>query len=112
MSVGSSANDPFPPGSRYHGLGVRYLATASGRVVAYVARRFVPSPDRFQTVAEHAVVEGQRPDQIAAQYLGDPEQAWRIADANGVLDPADLTATPGRRVRITLPEGISTTGTL
>ncbi|MEO0078974.1 MAG: LysM domain-containing protein, partial [candidate division WOR-3 bacterium] len=32
-------------------------------------------------------------------------QFWRICDANNVLDPSELTENPGRRVRITLPEG-------
>ena len=38
--------------------------------------------------------------------MGDPEAFWRIADANSALRPQDLTRTPGRRLRITLPEGI------
>ncbi|MFC0111328.1 hypothetical protein [Kibdelosporangium aridum] len=45
--------------------------------------------------------EGDRADVLANRYIGDPEQWWRIADANPVLDPRDLTSTPGRRLRIT-----------
>jgi hypothetical protein len=112
MSVGPMTTDSFGPTSRYRGLGTNRLTTASGRVIVYVRRRFVPPPDRFQLLTEHTVVQGQRPDQIAAQYLGDPEQSWRLCDANGVVDPSELTATPGRRVRITLPEGVSIAGTL
>jgi len=104
--------DPFGATSRYRGLGTRRLTTASGRVIVYVARRFVPPPDRFQLLTEHTVVQDQRPDQIAALYLGDPEQSWRLCDANGVVDPAELTSTPGRRVRITFPEGVSVAGAL
>ncbi len=33
-------------------------------------------------------------------------QAWRIADAHRVLDPAELTAAAGTRLRITLPAGL------
>jgi hypothetical protein len=40
------------------------------------------------------------------RYLADAEQWWRIADANPVLDPAELTAEPGRTLRITLSEGV------
>lgn len=50
--------------------------------------------------------EGERLDQVAAKYLGDPEAFWRIADANGAMRPQALTETAGRRLRITLPEGI------
>jgi hypothetical protein len=32
--------------------------------------------------------------------------SWRLCDANGAMRPDELTETPGRRLRITLPEGI------
>ena len=32
--------------------------------------------------------------------------AWRICDANGALRPEELTELIGRRLRITLPEGV------
>jgi hypothetical protein len=97
--------DGFPITSRYHGTETAQLRTA-GRTVVYLRRRFVPSPERFVTVQEHTVSEGERPDTIAASYLGDPEQFWRLCDANAAMHPAELTATLGRRLRITLPEGI------
>ena len=56
--------------------------------------------------SEHMVTEGERLDNITAQYLGDPEQFWRVCDANGAMRPDELTETIGRRLRITLPEGI------
>jgi hypothetical protein len=46
---------------------------------------------------------------IAAQYLGDPEQFWRICDGNRAMRPDELTETIGRRLRITLPAGITGT---
>ena len=52
------------------------------------------------------MAEGERMDTITAQYLGDPEQFWRVCDANGAVRPDELTETVGRRLRITLPEGI------
>lgn len=54
---------------------------------------------------EHAVTQGERLDNINARYLGDPEQFWRLCDANGVLHPRELEEV-GRILRITLPEGI------
>jgi hypothetical protein len=96
----------FPATSRYHGLEVKTLTQPNGKSIAYLARRFVPQPERFATLLEHEVHDKERPDHLAAQYLGDAEQFWRIADANHELDPFALTAEPGRTVRITLPEGI------
>jgi len=96
----------FPPSSRYHGLGTAVLTTTDGRSVAYLKRRFVPPPERFALLQEHAVVEGDRLDNLAQRYLGDPEQYWRLCDANGALRPDTLVETCGRLLRITLPEGI------
>lgn len=96
----------FPPTSRYHGIETATLETSDGRTVIYLKRRFVPPPDRFALLQEHVVVQGDRLDNITARYLGDPEQFWRICDANGAMRPDELTDEIGRRLRITLPEGI------
>ena len=96
----------FPVTSRYHGLETATRQTAAGKTVIYLRRRFVPPPERFALLQEHVVGDGERPDTIAARYLGDPEQFWRICDANAALRPDELTERPGRRLRITLPEGI------
>ena len=96
----------FGPNSRYYLTKTGRLVREDGTEVVYLRRRFVPSPDRFAVIGEHVVSEGERLDLIAHQYLGDPEQFWRIADANGAVRPEELTEEPGRRLRITLPEGI------
>lgn len=96
----------FAQTSRYSGLEILKQTMSDGRQVAYVTRRFVPQPDRFATLREHAISEGDRPDNLAAQYIGDAEQFWRLADANNVLNPFELTEDIGRHIRITLPEGI------
>jgi hypothetical protein len=97
---------PFPPSSRYAAVETAAHTTSTGETVMHLRRRFIAPTDRFQTLEEHAVVEGERPDTLATRFLGDPEQWWRVADANGVLRPEELTDTPGRTVRITLPEGM------
>jgi hypothetical protein len=51
-------------------------------------------------------VEGDRRDLLAAHHAGDAELWWRLADANSVVDPRDLTQPVGRRLRVTLPEGV------
>lgn len=99
----------LPANSRYAGLPVRTITGADGRPVAFLARRLVPPPERFATVQVHAMGAGERLDQVAAAKLGDPLLAWRLADANGALDPAELERR-GVRLRITLPEGVPVNG--
>ena len=98
---------PFPAASRYYGIETALMETSDGRIVAYVRRRFAPSPDRLALLQEHFVVEGDRLDNLTAQYLGDPEQFWQVCDANNAMRPDELTETVGKKLRITLPEGIS-----
>jgi hypothetical protein len=93
---------PFPETSRYAAVETATLQDDDGKAIVYLRRRFVPSPDRFATVREVVVAQGDRLDNLTAKYLGDPEQFWQVCDANGVLVPEDLEAV-GRRVRITLP---------
>jgi hypothetical protein len=98
------APDPYPRTSRYYGIGQSVHTTADGQEIPYTPRRLLPRPEGLMQIDEHAVADGDRADNLANRYLGDPEQWWRIADANPVLDPADLTAKPGRVLRITLPD--------
>ena len=96
----------YPPTSRYHGIAAAQLTLPDGTTIAYLRRRFVPPPENFALLQEHVVAAGDRLDNLAARYLGDPLQYWRICDANRAMRPDELTATAGRRLRITLPEGI------
>ena len=91
--------------SSYSGIEMAEYKTADGRITVYLRRRLVPPPERFEFVKEHSVAEGDRLDNIAAQYLGDPEQFWRICDANRAMNPEDLTQEICRILRIPLPEG-------
>lgn len=99
-------NTLFAPTSRYYGLGTLVIEQ-QGQPVAYLVRRFLPPPERFQLIQEHTVVQGERLDNIAAQYLGDPTLFWRLCDSNRAMRPEELTATVGRKLRITMPEGIA-----
>jgi hypothetical protein len=96
----------FPPTSRYALTPVTTWVRADGTVVAYLTRRIVPAPENFAFLHWHGVIQGERLDQIAASELGDPEQFWRLCDANRALRPDALTETVGRRLSVTLPEGI------
>ena len=96
----------FPPTSRYHNIETACLTQEDGTELIYLKRRVVPSPDRFALLQEHVVTQGERLDNITARYLGDPLQSWRMCDANNAMNPPELTAEIGRRLRITMPEGI------
>jgi phage tail protein X len=96
----------FPATSRYHGLAATTFTLPDGTMIAYVRRRFVPPPERLALLLEHRVVSGDRLDNLAARYLGDAQQYWRICDANRAVRPDELVETLGRALRITLPEGV------
>jgi hypothetical protein len=100
-----SANN-FSMTSRYLGIETATFESPDGKSIVYLRRRFIPPPERFALLQEHAVTQGERLDNITAHYLGDPEQFWRVCDANRAMRPDELTETTGRRLRITLPEGI------
>ena len=52
---------------------------------------------------EVTVKEGDRLDRISARIVGDPEQFWRICDANNRMHPLDLASEPGSPIRIARP---------
>jgi len=106
LQGGDVPASPFPPNSRYHGVAIATASGPGGRTVVYLRRRFVPPPERFVVLQEHTVAQGDRLDNLAARYLGDPEQFWRLCDANAAIRPQELTETIGRQIRITLPEGM------
>jgi hypothetical protein len=106
LKAGVLKNTSLPATSRYYGLETKTLETADGKKVVYLERRFVPQPDRFELLQEHMVTGGERLDHITAHYLSDPEQFWQICDANRAMRPDELTEKTGRKLRITLPEGI------
>lgn len=96
----------FPPTSRYALTPTTSLVRADGTVVTYLKRRLVPAPENLALLQWHRVAQNERLDNITARYLGDPEQFWRLCDANRALRPEKLTETIGKPLRITLPEGI------
>lgn len=98
----------YPVTSRYYGLPTTTMQTPAGTTIIYLTRRFVPSADQFALIQMHTVTQGERLDNIANQYLGDPTAFWRLCDANNAMRPEELTETIGRQLRITLPQGMST----
>lgn len=96
----------FPPSSRYYNTETTKLETPDGREITYLKRRFLPHPENLSLLQEHVVTQGDRLDIITVAYFGDPLQFWKIGDANQSMNPADLTAEIGKRLCITLPEGV------
>jgi hypothetical protein len=98
----------FASTSRYYRIATATIVEGD-RPIIYVLRRFVPQPEQFQVIQTHTVTQGERLDNIAAQYLGDPTLFWRICDANRAMRPWELTQTVGRKLNITMPAGITGT---
>ena len=109
LQQGALQNGPFASTSRYFKLKTVEYVTEDGTTLAYVKRRFLPSAEKFTVLQEHMVTQGERLDNVTAQYLGDPEQFWRICDANEAMHPEALTETVGQTIRIALPEGVTGT---
>jgi hypothetical protein len=94
----------FDPTSRYFALPTATLTTPDGRVVAYKRRRFLPQGSAMPLLVEVTVTQGDRLDLIAARTIGDPEQFWRVCDANDAMNPPDLVGDPGRTLRVPVPQ--------
>jgi hypothetical protein len=108
LAAGAVPTTAFPPTSRYAEVGVDAHDPGGGwPPVPFLRRRFCPRAERLALLYEVGVVEGDRRDLLAARHAGDAELWWRLADANSVVDPRDLTDPVGRRLRVTLPEGVS-----
>jgi hypothetical protein len=82
--------------SRYRGVPTLTVTDRHGREVTVVT--VPPAPD--QAIAGvHLGRQGERPDHLAAQFLGDPAGFWRIAEANEAMQAEWLS----ERRRIVVP---------
>jgi hypothetical protein len=94
---------PFPPDSRYANTEILTRTRADGTVESYLARRILPSLDRFVPLDHYRLTGAERVDGLASDAYGDAFLWWRIVDASGEPDPANLTGTEGRLVVIPIP---------
>lgn len=107
IDAGAIPANPFASNSRYYSVALaRYVRSPGDPGVLYVLRRFIPQKRDIALAGEHIVRAGERPDLLAAQTLGDAELYWRIADANAVTDPFELTDRLGARIVIPQPPGL------
>ena len=89
----------FEKGSRYETVPDAVHRDADRREIPYKRLRRLPSPP---SVAVRTVQRGDRLDRIAHKLYRDPEQFWRLADANAATRPEDLTADVGRKLGVPL----------
>ena len=108
IDAGAIPSSPFAANSRYSGVAIAvYQRRPEEPRRVYVRRRFIPPRSAFAVATRHLVSAGERPDTLAAVHLADPLLYWRIADANGVIDPHELTETVGRQVDVPFPPGMA-----
>ena len=94
----------FDTSSRYYRLETATYVTSDERSIRYVRRRFLRQGGSLPLLVEVTLAEGDRLDLITAHTLGDPEQFWRVADANDAMNPFELTGEPGETLRIPVPQ--------
>lgn len=99
---------PTNPSSRYYGAQIEQRIQPDGTSVKYLARRILPQPGIYSSVQDYTVIDGDRLDNLAARFLGDPLLYWMICDANGTTDPDTLTSRSqvGRTILIPLASSI------
>jgi hypothetical protein len=94
----------FEKNSRFYNLETATYTSSDGKQTAYKRRRFLPKGEELPLLTEAKAEQRDRPDLIANRTIGDPEQFWRIADANDVMEPGELAEKPGRRLKVPVPQ--------
>jgi hypothetical protein len=106
VAAAAGTGAPTNPSSRYYGAAVEFYTAPNGVQVAYLQRRILPQASIYTSLQTYAVSDGDRLDNLAYKFLGDPILYWMICDANSAVDPNLLTATPGYSIQIPLAAGI------
>ena len=78
LEAGEINTTLFTPNSRYYTVTTVTFEYSEGESIVHLRRRFVPPPEEFALQQEHTIVQNDRLDNLASQYLGDPEQYWQI----------------------------------
>ena len=99
-------DDAFPRRAATHASTRRAIASATAARSSTCAAASCRSRSASRCCRSTWSSQGERLDNIAAHYLGDPEQFWRIVRRQRRDAPRRADRGVGRRLRITLPEGI------
>ncbi|MDD5094273.1 MAG: hypothetical protein PHV74_07840 [Dehalococcoidia bacterium] len=94
----------FDSTSRYYNLETATYTTSDGQVIAYKRRRFLPQGKDLPLLTQSRVEQSDRLDLIAGRTIGDPEQFWRVCDANDAMNPDELIEEPGVSLRVPIPQ--------
>lgn len=108
IASGGTSGAPTAPNSRYYRIPTTVWTAPDGTQIRYLQRRLAPQPDRFSSLRDYTVIQGDRIDSVAAKQLGDPQLSWLLCDANGAMDPFALVAQPGATLTIPTPSGTGT----
>ena len=94
----------FDSKSRYYSKETGKYTNSDGQEITYVKRRFLPQGEDRPLLVETTVNAIDRLDLITSRTIGDPQQFWRVADANNAMNPFDLVSEPGKTIRIAIPQ--------
>ncbi|WP_227243346.1 hypothetical protein [Paraburkholderia caribensis] len=103
-------SDDFPPNSRYRNVSLMKRVAPDGTEEVYGARRIIPAMERYRALDHLRPASNMRIDDVAMDVYGDPEQYWRICDANGDAEPAQATGPEGRLLVIPMPLEVANDG--
>jgi hypothetical protein len=112
ITSAAGTGGPANPNSRYYGAAIEELilpggaGNATGTPVKFLARRIIPQPSIYPVTATYVIADGDRLDNLAQKFFGDPSLYWMICDANGTMDPDQLTAQPGQTILIPVAAAI------
>jgi hypothetical protein len=106
VAAAAGTGGPTNPSSRYYGAAQQFYTLPNGVQVAYLQRRIIPQAGVYTSLQNYAVSAGDRLDNLAYKFFGDPILFWMICDANSAVDPDELTAVPGFSIEIPLAAGI------
>ena len=91
--------------SRYAGTNSAVYVSRDGTQIPYLLRRFVPQSSTVtELLKTNPSRAGMRLDLLAGRLVGDPEQFWRLLDANDGVNPFDfIDETMGEPLRVPRP---------
>lgn len=92
----------FAQTSRYAQSATAIYTTRDGQQHPYVLLRVIPASGQLRQMYD--MREEDRLDLLAYRFFADPEQFWRLCDANRTLRPEDLELA-GQSIRIPLVSG-------